>query len=148
MFSLSGDNWNGWRVVVKRSSEYQREVAKIIKDIIISNLWQLSPAIILFDLHFLEICICVFRYSFAWRSIYYKRKMKVNNSEVECLTISLRGLIHDGESNMHIKHISRLFILLQTRLKEPAEHSIVLILLFRFCFSYNQQVLPHLENLI
>ena len=73
--------------------------------------------------------------------------MKVNNSEVECLTISLRGLIHDGESNMHIKHISRLFILLQTRLKEPAEHSIILIL-FRFCFSYNQQVLPHLENLI
>ena len=134
MFSLSGDNWNGWRVVVKRSSEYQREVAKIIKDIIISNIWQFSPAIILFDLHFLE--------------IYYTRKMKVNNSEVECLTISLRGLIHDGESNMHIKHISRLFILLQTRLKEPAEHSIILILLFRFCFSYNQQVLPHLENLI
>ena len=146
MFSLSGDNWNGWRVVVKRSSEYQREVAKIIKDIIISNIWQLSPAIILFCLHFLEICICVFRCYFAWRSIYYIRKMKVNNSEVECLTISLRGLIHDGESNMHIKHISRLFILLQTRLKEPAEHSIILILLFRFCFSCTQQVLP--QNLI
>ena len=75
------------------------------------------PAIFLFYLHFLEICICVFRCYFAWRSIYYIRKMKVNNSEVECLTISLRGLIHDGESNMHIKHISRLFILLQTRLK-------------------------------
>ena len=148
MFSLSGDNWNGWRVVVKRSSEYQREVAKIIKDIIISNIWQFSPAIILFYLHFLEICICVFRCYFDWRSIYYIRKMKVNNSEVECLTISLRGLIHDGESNMHIKHISRLFILLQTRLKEPAEHSIILILLFRFCFSCTQQVLPHLENLI
>ena len=45
-------------------------------------------------------------------------KMKVNNSEGECLTISLRGLIYDGGSNMHIKHISRLFILPQTtRLK-------------------------------
>ena len=46
-------------------------------------------------------------------------KMKVNNSEGECLTISLRGLIYDGGSNMHIKHISRLLILLllQTRLK-------------------------------
>ena len=43
--------------------------------------------------------------------------MKVNNSRGECLTISLRGLIYDGGSNMHIKHISRLFILLQTRLK-------------------------------
>ena len=131
---------NGYNVLASQTSTQVR--------IILTFWFDLKCKLQLDHLSWLEE-ICVTRWWLCcvpWRSLFWK--MKVNNSEVECLTISLRGLIHDGESNMHIKHISRLFILLQTRLKEPAEHLIILILLFRFCVSYKQQVLPPLENLI